>query len=352
MSTLYHSDAFQMWMRSVLAPEVGAITGEDIYATLIRIFEQLSQKGMVLALDFSKAFDCLDARVTTAMLQKYGWPPGLLKIFELVWLRLDRFIQFQQHTHSVPLNGVCSPKETPWVPWSCRFGSRLVLKFVQHHAQAPARTVMYIDDRTITGNSAPVLASHQASWASWSDQTGLLENAAKTEATGASARLQQDLGTCFQPREIKKHVKLLGACTYCNPRSHTGAEAQRLSSAKERLRLLGCAGFGLDRYLREAKSFAMSKANFGWIARAPTLGACKQLWSCLWRAAARVHYSSPWVRALIWTNCHLDVLWATRLVGGLLRRAAKEAVQWTLHRGTACCALHEWLLQKGLGVSR
>ena len=33
---------------------------------------------MVLALDFSKAFDCLDARVTTAMLQKYGWPPGLL----------------------------------------------------------------------------------------------------------------------------------------------------------------------------------------------------------------------------------------------------------------------------------
>ena len=195
--------------------------------------------------------------------------------------------------------------------------------------------------------TAPVLASHQASWASWSDETGLLENAAKTEATGTSARLQQDLGTCFQPREIKKHVKLLGACTYCNPRSHTEAEELRLSSAKERLRLLGCAGFGLDGFLREAKSFAMSKANFGWIARAPTLTASKQLWSCLWRAAARVHYSSPWVRALIWINCHLDVLWATRLVGGLLRRAARETAQWTLHRGTACCALHEWLVQRG-----
>ena len=98
------------------------------------------------------------------------------------------------------------------------------LKFVQRQALAPATTTMYIDDRTITGNSASVLASHQASWASWSDQTGLLENAAKTEATGTSARLQQDLGTCFPPREIKKYVKLLGACTYCNPRSHTEAE--------------------------------------------------------------------------------------------------------------------------------
>ena len=79
MSTLYHSDAFQTWMRSVLAPEVGAITGEDIYAALIRIFEQLSQQGTVLALDFSKAFDCLDARVATAILQKYGWPRGCLR---------------------------------------------------------------------------------------------------------------------------------------------------------------------------------------------------------------------------------------------------------------------------------
>ena len=118
-------------------------------------------------------------------------------------------------------------------------------------------------------------------------------------------------------------------------------------SAKERLRLLGCAGFGLDRSLREAKSFVMSKANYGWIARAPTLTASKQLWSCLWRAATRVHYSSPWVRALIRTSCHLDVLWATRLVGGLLRRAARETAQWTLHRGAACWALHDWLVLRG-----
>ena len=54
VSTLYHSDAFQVGMRSVLTPEVCAITGEDIYATLIRISEQLSEQGMVLHLTFPR----------------------------------------------------------------------------------------------------------------------------------------------------------------------------------------------------------------------------------------------------------------------------------------------------------
>ena len=62
VSTLYHSDAFQAWMRSVLMPEIAAINGEDLYVTLLRIFEQLAEQGMVLALDFTKAFDALDAR--------------------------------------------------------------------------------------------------------------------------------------------------------------------------------------------------------------------------------------------------------------------------------------------------
>ena len=74
MSTLYHSDAFQVWGRSVLPPKFVLSRGQ----TLIRIFEQLSEQGMVLAIDFSKVFDCLDARVATAMFQKYGWPPGCL----------------------------------------------------------------------------------------------------------------------------------------------------------------------------------------------------------------------------------------------------------------------------------
>ena len=131
------------------------------------------------------------------------------------------------------------------------------------------------------------------------------------------------------------------------PRSLTDSEQQRLNAAKDRLRLLGCIGFGLSRFMREAKSFALSKATFGWIARAPTLAACKQLWTATWKAAARIRYSNPWTRALLWTNCHLDVQWAVWLAGALLKRASKEPVAWTLERGTASAAIHSWLLNRG-----
>ena len=54
VATLYHSEAFQVWRRSVLVPEVTAISGEDLYITLGRIFEQASEQRLVLALDFTK----------------------------------------------------------------------------------------------------------------------------------------------------------------------------------------------------------------------------------------------------------------------------------------------------------
>ena len=104
-------------MKDVLSPEIVALTWEDIYVTLIRLFEQLAEKGMVLALDYSKAFDCLDARATAALLRKYKWPPKLLALFELVWTRLDRFVQSynSSSTHTLwPLEEGFSLKETLW----------------------------------------------------------------------------------------------------------------------------------------------------------------------------------------------------------------------------------------------
>ena len=67
----------------------------------------------------------------------------------------------------------------------------------------------------------------------------------------------------------------------------------------------------------------------------------------MWRASGRIHYSNPWTRALLWTNCHLDVQWAVRLVGAVLKRASKEPVLWALMRGTAPAALNARLIARG-----
>ena len=96
----------------MLMPEIAAINGEDLYVTLLRIFEQLAEQGMVLALDFTKAFDALDARVTIEMLRKLKWPPDLLRVFSSVWMQLTRYIQFQHHCHPEPLVAGVQPQGT------------------------------------------------------------------------------------------------------------------------------------------------------------------------------------------------------------------------------------------------
>ena len=67
----------------------------------------------------------------------------------------------------------------------------------------------------------------------------------------------------------------------------------------------------------------------------------------MWKAAARIHYSNPWTRALLWTSGHLDVQWAVRLIGALINKSNTETVLWTLSRGTAVAAVHHWLLDRG-----
>ena len=136
-----------------------------------------------------------------------------------------------------------------------------------------------------------MLQSQEQAWSRWSTAVGLLENAAKTEITALGTALRRQLKEVFNHELVKQHVKLLGllgASILVSPRALTEAEHSRFKSAQMRLQLLGCVGFGLSTFVREAKTFALSKANFGWIARSPTLSASRKLWSCVWKAAARI----------------------------------------------------------------
>ena len=65
-------------MRSVLTPEVCAITGEDIHATLIRISEQLSEQGAVLHLTFPRPFTVWMPGSRRPCCRSMGGLPGCL----------------------------------------------------------------------------------------------------------------------------------------------------------------------------------------------------------------------------------------------------------------------------------
>ena len=71
-------------------------------------------------------------------------------------------------------------------------------------------------------------------------------------------------------------------------------------------------------YTEAVRTFAMSRANYGWWERSPTEQVCKTLWTATRRGLGRLRYSSPFAAAAVFGgNSHLDITWATRLVGAL-----------------------------------
>ena len=92
----------------------------------------------------------------------------------------------------------------------------------------------------------------------------------------------------------------------------------------------------------------MTKANFGWVGRSPTLQLSKKLFTAVFRHAHRVRYSSPWVRALLFgANVHLDCTWCTRLVGALARGSMRQMLPWSTRRGSPSATLDAWLVGRG-----
>ena len=327
------------------------VNGKDLYVSLCNILEQFCERGNVLALDFTKAFDALDAEATAALLTKHRWPPQLVHLLRTVWVNQRKFIQYKHHTHDAALQPGVQPQGDPLGPlimalW-VQCGLRSTASVLREPEGTSANTTIYVDDRTLIGDNPGQLQQHREAWAHWSSAVGLLESSGKTEVSGVSEARQKLLRETFPEEQVKQSVRLLGACTYPVPRTLTECEKQRLDSAKTRLRLLGNVGFNLTRFLQEARTFCVTKASWGWVARSPTLAASKSLWTCLWKAAGRIHYSNPWIRCLLWGGSrHLDVTWAVKLVGALLKRACCSEAPWSLSRGTPAAALHDWLVQR------
>ena len=52
------STPLRHWLHSILIPEIGGISREDIYNNLIEVYDNFCTHGFILTLDYSKAFDC------------------------------------------------------------------------------------------------------------------------------------------------------------------------------------------------------------------------------------------------------------------------------------------------------
>eukprot|EP00434_Breviolum_minutum_P007967 symbB.v1.2.007026.t1/scaffold428.1/size206322/1 len=204
---------------------------------------------------------------------------------------------------------------------------RLLSKAYESAFQATedAASPVYIDDRTVTCNSASNLFRMFTAWQSWSQSVGLVESVSKTRVAAARPAMAVVAGRFFEGGVVQPAVKVLGAVSACARRALHSAEAARLAEAKKVIRLLACCHFLLDNHLRCVRQFAISKANFGWVSRSPT-----------WAMSHRLFTAS-------------FVVWVTRLVAAILRFRLRSGAlpSWSGKRGSCAACLRQWMAVKG-----
>ena len=152
-------------------------------------------------------------------------------------------------------------------------------------------TKVYIDDRTVTASSAPVLFRLYTAWQSWSQSVGLVESVSKTRVAAARSSNAVVAGRFFDPGVVQPAVRVLGAVSACVRRALHADELRRLADAKRVIRLLGCCSFLLGNHLRCVRQFAIAKACYGWVVRAPTWSVSQNLFTATFVAARRVRYT-------------------------------------------------------------
>ena len=131
-------------------------------------------------------------------------------------------------------------------------------------------------------------------------------------------------------------------------RGLTKKEKARVDSCSRTVTLLASIGLPFERYLSACRLFAVSKVAYGWLARAPPLTLSKCLFSTIHLGSRRLRSASVWLRsALFGGNLHLDVLFATQLVGILSRVLRSRTLTWSTSVGSLAKALSVWLRDHG-----
>ena len=141
----------------------------------------------------------------------------------------------------------------------------------------------------------------------------------------------------------KLEVELLGVSTMSQKRERSDKELQRAAACLRTIRLLSYVRLPFARYLNAVRAYAVSKVAYGWISRWPTLQLSKRIWAAVNVGFRRVRSAAPWFGG----SMHLDVLFATRLVGCFARAGMKRVLASIPVSGSPSHALDTWLRRRG-----
>ena len=344
----------QKWVDTYRSDAViGGRRGFAAEVEMSEFFDELVEKGFGGSLDYSLAFDMMDPLITCDTLKGLGWPPGLVDLIGSVWLRQSRWISWDRHVAEGPLEVSQSmPQGDAWSVLMMIIWMEAGAKNVRRQVAEDCKHMVYIDDRSWTTGEAKTNMRVADAWRQWSSEMCLKENVAKTQFVATTERkkeeLKQAVGEDGQ-EYIKEVLHVLGThSTTARQRKTLPKEQQRIEEAAATVDRLGALPIGWEAKAQYIRSFGLSKALWGWVARAPTMADANKFQKAVWNALRTPSGCNQHIRnVLIGGTLNMRFVLESRMFAVALRRISKGGLQWTKAAQTLVARVRKTMKSNG-----
>ena len=340
------------WAREHLHKDVaygaGAV-GAEALTDLLQTKFVSSPQGYLATMDWSQAFDRVNAEATIRALRDLNFCPPLTDVLQQVWLKQRRYVCYENSVCPKVLHPKGIPQGCPLSPLILAIWVSSGLNSVQtqigNNPNLKAQYVCYMDDRSFWGSNIDCVTANIASWNEWTKDMGLKENPTKTEVTARGKRCKQDLFH-RHPEWSRDSIKILGASTISGPRKNTPHEDSRLRAAKTRAAIIGTSHVPWKQHVKAHQYLVVSKGSYGWLGRDPPKACTEPLFNQLSRSTRANHGASRDLRKL-WYGATTDLRAAIVIQRWSRIRRNREKLLWNNKPWTSLTLLRKNL--KNLG---
>ena len=346
-SAVAKSPALRDWCQEALHDDVTCLAGtpgaEETAATIHEAWVQQGC-GFLASLDWSQAYDRMDATATSVVLS--GWPEGLTKLMLQAWQH-KRFLvsdgevdsRILESEHALPQGCPLSP--VALATWTSS-GLRVTNSQLLEDGHQLGKQAVYMDDRTFIGEHWIDISARIQAWKSWSVSVNLRENDNKTQIT--SRGKDADISQC--PENWRKpEVKILGVYSVSKgARACVPEEEARLDKAIRRADLLYTVGLPWEGLLRAGQSAVIGLAAYGWVGRRPTWGHSNRIFNGLTKAHNACRMANNRLRKVLYgAKTHLDIIFGSRLLTRVQKMRRRGVLTWSSNAASQTGLLRRWL---------
>eukprot|EP00435_Cladocopium_sp_Y103_P053304 s1078_g17.t1 len=264
LTAVSRQEAVQQWILRI-APAAchGGLRGRSVATALSQLLPELEKGSPALALDYRKCFDLTHPALVLGHMKLHRWPPGLISLFEHVWLQQKRWLELGHLTDATPhLVSSSLPQGDPFSP----LGLLLVLNdATQEVAALGVSQSVFLDDRVLVAPTVRQLLQARRLWSRWSTRLGLQENLDKVVALAQNCRQRWALEKQgFKISQISSEIRILGIDYVSSGKDGGCTSHSRVSAALKLADKLCSAPIPVDVKRDLFRTRVVPLASWGW----------------------------------------------------------------------------------------